>query len=58
MCNLCNGTHVVHELDSIYTGFYTCPVCGPEPEEAFQARMAELREKIALAKLSLIEKGA
>ncbi|MCU9614116.1 hypothetical protein OEV98_11145 [Caldibacillus lycopersici] len=33
MCELCNGTHVVHTQDNFTFGFFTCPICGPASEE-------------------------
>ncbi|MBT2722284.1 hypothetical protein [Bacillus sp. ISL-46] len=52
MCNLCNGTHVVHEIDSYSIRTCCCPACGPEPDEswygrlkAFKERSAEMRKK-------------
>lgn len=42
MCNLCNGTHVVHEIDSFSIRVGCCPVCGPEPVEAWKARLNKI----------------
>jgi 5,10-methylenetetrahydrofolate reductase len=58
MCDLCYGTHVVHEIDSFSIGFATCPECGPEPEEQFQARMDELQKRIEQAEMDFERKGA
>lgn len=39
MCNLCNGTHVIHEVDSFSIIVSCCPTCGPEPDEIWRARL-------------------
>jgi ribosomal protein L37E len=51
MCQLCNGTHVVHTTGSFYTQIATCPNCGPVPEQirmvnwqAFRRRLEAERE--------------
>lgn len=58
MCKLCNGTHVVHEVDGLSVGFSCCPTCGPEPKEIQQARMNEIRKKIREARDRNLELGA
>ncbi|AIE59088.1 hypothetical protein [Bacillus methanolicus] len=58
MCNLCGGTHVVHEINSFSIGFTTCPECGPEPKEQFRARMDELQRRIEIVETQLESKGA
>lgn len=49
MCNLCNGTHVVHEIQSFGYRTSCCPVCGPVPDEIWQAGieniLADIRNK-------------
>lgn len=57
MCKLCNGTHVYHAYDDSKALFQTCPECGPEPVEAVNQRMAELRRKIHEA-AKLYKEGA
>jgi hypothetical protein len=59
MCQLCNGTHVVHELGSFSVGFAPCPECGPMPEEKFKARMDAILKRVELAEkqLSQLNKG-
>jgi hypothetical protein len=39
MCKLCNGTHVVHEVESYSYRFKCCPDCGPEPIEIRNVRL-------------------
>jgi hypothetical protein len=34
MCKLCNGTHVVHEKNSLGYRFSGCPKCRPEEKES------------------------
>ena len=42
MCELCNGTHVVHQFEGYSYRFTCCPVCGPEPAEIQNARLDKL----------------
>ncbi|BDG48802.1 hypothetical protein PspKH34_33630 [Parageobacillus sp. KH3-4] len=49
MCKLCNGTHVVHEINSFSVGFAPCPECGPMPEEKFQVWIDDSLKRIELA---------
>jgi hydrogenase maturation factor HypF (carbamoyltransferase family) len=46
MCQLCNGTHVVHNDGSYYTLISACPECGPVPEGIQKERIKALRERI------------
>lgn len=32
MCELCNGSHVMHIQTSYSTKYQDCPVCGPYPD--------------------------
>lgn len=45
MCDLCKGTHVVHNIGTSAIGFFTCPNCGPMTDEQFKAYLAEIRQK-------------
>ncbi|EIJ79158.1 hypothetical protein PB1_16414 [Bacillus methanolicus PB1] len=58
MCDLCYGTHVVYEIDSFFEYVYTCPNCGPEPEEKFRTRMDDLQRRIELVEKDFEKKGA
>lgn len=58
MCELCNGTHVVKATNGAIYGFYTCPNCGPIPEEQFLQRRKEMRMKLEAARKELMKKGA
>jgi hydrogenase maturation factor HypF (carbamoyltransferase family) len=58
MCELCNGTHVVHESNNFSVSFCTCPICGPEPEWIFRSRMADFRRKLEAARKRSLKKGA
>lgn len=42
MCELCGGTHVIHEIGSFYVRTTYCPICGPEPEDIWNARINRL----------------
>lgn len=56
MCKECNGTHVIHEYGRAIGIVMPCPICGPEPVEKYNARMAEIRRKVEHVK-SLMAKG-
>jgi hypothetical protein len=45
MCQLCNGTHVVHEIDSFSIRTSCCPNCGPESDESWYGRLNAFKEK-------------
>jgi hypothetical protein len=49
MCQLCNGTHVVYEVDSLSIRTSCCPQCGPESDEVWKSRIeniiADFRKK-------------
>jgi hypothetical protein len=42
MCELCNGTYVVHEVENYSYKFAGCPVCGPEPTEIRNKRLDKI----------------
>ena len=42
MCQLCNGTHVVYEVDSFSIRTSCCPQCGPESDEVWKARIESI----------------
>lgn len=46
MCRLCCGTHVVHEVNSFSIHATTCPVCGPDPDEVWRARLENISTEI------------
>ena len=46
MCELCNGTNVVHELLTIGYRTGCCPVCGPEPDEKWYSRLNTFKDKV------------
>lgn len=58
MCKLCQGTHVVHDIDGFSVGIRCCPNCGPEPKEKQQARIENLRKQIREARARTLEIGA
>ncbi len=41
-CALCNGTHIVHEIDSFSYRTSCCPECGPEADEKWLERIKSL----------------
>jgi hypothetical protein len=45
MCDLCNGTHVVHEITNIGYRTSCCPKCGPEPAEIQNERLTKIIEQ-------------
>jgi hypothetical protein len=45
MCELCNGTYVVHENNSLGSRFSGCPDCGPEPADVQNARLQKLKDR-------------
>lgn len=50
MCEICNGTHVIH-TSGVYTAFIrTCPTCGPKPQEQLLNERKERLKKLAEAK--------
>lgn len=51
MCELCNGTHVVHEITSLGYRTSCCPVCGPESDEEWYARINAIRQQIEEIKM-------
>ncbi|MRX54809.1 hypothetical protein GJU41_12575 [Bacillus idriensis] len=53
MCNLCNGTHVVHVDTQSSISFHNCPNCGPESKENQKARYELLYAKLAEAEMRL-----
>jgi hypothetical protein len=50
MCSLCNGTRVVHEVSTYSIRTSCCPVCGPEPDDVWIARMENLLADIKTKK--------
>jgi hypothetical protein len=42
MCELCNGTHVVHEFTSFGYRTSCCDKCGPVSDEVWRAELEEL----------------
>jgi hydrogenase maturation factor HypF (carbamoyltransferase family) len=44
MCELCNGTHVVHEIDSFSIRTSCCPVCGPVSDVVWLAELEAILE--------------
>ncbi|WLR57771.1 hypothetical protein LC048_21075 [Mesobacillus subterraneus] len=58
MCELCNGTHVVH-IESPGVALVTnCPECGPMPEEQWRAKMDAFQIRLDAAELQFEKKGA
>jgi len=45
MCEICNGTHVIHEIDSFSIRTSCCPICGPIPDDVWRAEMKALQAK-------------
>ncbi|CAG9608024.1 hypothetical protein [Pseudoneobacillus rhizosphaerae] len=56
MCQLCNGTHVVHTTGSFYTKIDSCPNCGPVPEEVRTAKQQVFRKRLEEAKQKIFER--
>ncbi|MFE8697945.1 hypothetical protein ACFYKT_16510 [Cytobacillus sp. FJAT-53684] len=60
MCQLCNGTHVVHDEGDYCTIYHCCPNCGPIPDEQWLARIQAVYEwatarKVELDRLNLVK---
>jgi hydrogenase maturation factor HypF (carbamoyltransferase family) len=53
MCQLCNGTHVVHTTGSFHTQIDTCPDCGPVPEKFRFAKKQALRKRLEEARKNM-----
>ncbi|MGM7684671.1 hypothetical protein ACSVDA_21420 [Cytobacillus sp. Hm23] len=51
MCQLCNGTHRIHQVDNCSVEFSVCPECGPEPKSKQEERMKRLRQRIQEAEI-------
>lgn len=51
MCNLCNGTHVIHEVGSFSIVYHNCPNCGPAPAQ--DKRFEEFCQRISMRKAEL-----
>lgn len=47
MCQLCNGTHIIHEVSSYFIRTSCCPECGPESDENWYAGINRILEAIA-----------
>lgn len=55
MCNLCNGTHILHDIDGSMLGFFTCPNCGPISKEQLQKEREEFRSRLAAAEQKFLK---
>ena len=42
MCQLCKGTHVIHEVSSYSIRTSCCPECGAESDEIWRSRLEAL----------------
>lgn len=58
MCNLCNGTHTIHEIDSYFIKYHPCPNCGLVDERKLEEKYKRMRAKIAAAKAKLEAESA
>ncbi len=47
MCQICNGTHVIHEVSNYSIQFNCCPECGPESDEVWYERINKLKFMVA-----------
>ncbi len=50
MCNFCNGTHVIKDVNGPLAYFLTCPVCGPKTAEELEKQSMENRRRLEKAR--------
>lgn len=50
MCNYCNGTHVMKDVNGPLAFFVTCPVCGPKSAEVLEADRKERLRRLEEAR--------
>lgn len=55
MCQLCNGTHVIHEISNSFRWVIPCPECDGEQKESGNNRFADLDKRIA--EMEALQKG-
>ena len=48
MCQLCNGTHVIHEISSFGYKTSCCPLCGTESEEVWRQELLNILQMEAV----------
>ncbi len=53
MCNLCNGTGIIHDYGSCYSSFHGCSNCGPMSEEQWQVRIKAIYDRVTARKAEL-----
>lgn len=58
MCELCNGTHVILQLENWFAEYHTCPNCGPKSQEAINQDLDKLQMRLEEFERSLNQKSA
>lgn len=58
MCQLCNGTYVIHIRSSYGIKFETCPICGPVPADEQQAKLIAIYREVEAINANKVLEGA
>jgi hypothetical protein len=54
MCELCNGTGVVHDTGSFGYRTSCCPVCGPESDVVWRGKIESFLKEIQMKKEAVL----
>jgi hypothetical protein len=57
MCEICNGSRVVHQLDNSFVSYIPCPNCKAVSEEEWNKQMDYIQWRIKQAEMRFLKEG-